>query len=773
MYPIAQRRPELSETTVPVHNHIAATAKKRILLAAVIGALGTWASAQQPNEPSGQSAKSSQQTRVQATPVSSPTDVPVSNATQRIGSGQVEADTAAGRLGRFRIFRQPVVDSGPEVADASKLRFRKPIIKTQPHQPVSPNLPRPPREVLAPARAVPVVPGPKKSSTMNSRPMPSILNQGNAPAVQPKTTNQEWVARHSLDKSAPLTDPSQVQVQPPAAAPMPQLPGKKRPAMLDARPSLPAIDDGWQVIDQAPAKPIEKVEEIIVLGGPQSESRPSVTSPSELQEPADLGDLLPPLSSANQDVPHADVQTRDQDDDAATKIMERFSPKPAATVESKSDEADSQRSGLRELMSNESLSLDAPNSDSSADLEEPESNPRFEPIYKDDPRYTRSKRMLPSKEIQNPHQDVTPRIATPRPKERVKVREPEPTRLDYTGWPQEDIRVIPQVARMKAGIERVLQRHYDRPEIADGRSNWGMMHAIMVYGGDTQVQVGRKTHSTIGWLAGNNICRGKRLLFNDRGVIRARSGVGLQGHQAQFLAILALSSVPDNYPLYADGRKFTVRDLVETEKAECLAGEELTFTLIALSHYLDTDAVWTAKDGRQWSIPTLIREELKQPIVGAACGGTHRLMAHAHALRNRRYEGKPIDGQWARADKFTNDFVEYAYSLQNRDGSMSTRWLEGRGNDSDVDRKIQTTGHIVEWLLTVTPDSELQNRRLVSAVQYLLWSVSSNPQSKDKQVGPKGHALRSLAMYYERVFKNGPAWKKQTRAANSRMTSFR
>ncbi len=92
---------------------------------------------------------------------------------------------------------------------------------------------------------------------------------------------------------------------------------------------------------------------------------------------------------------------------------------------------------------------------------------------------------------------------------------------------------------------------------------------------------------------------------------------------------------------------------------------------------------------------------------------------------------------------------------------MSTDWFEGREDNGNLDRKIQTTGHMVEWLLTVTPDSQLQNPRLVSAIRFLLTSMY-NKREHDWQIGPKGHALRSLAMYYERVYQSGPAWQPST-----------
>ena len=340
--------------------------------------------------------------------------------------------------------------------------------------------------------------------------------------------------------------------------------------------------------------------------------------------------------------------------------------------------------------------------------------------------------------------------------------------LDYTGHPQQQIRLTRSVLRMRGMMQQCLRYYHMRPEIANRRSNWGMMHSIMVYGIDTQVIVGRKKYSAIAWIAGNNACRGQKVLAERNGSLVATSGVGLQGHPGQLLAVFSLAGVPDNYTLYAGETKYNVQDLIKAEQLACKKGEELTFTLIGLAHYLDTDATWKNAAGERWNFEKLVREELSQPIVGAACGGTHRLMGFGHALRARRAEGRPITGQWKRAEQYVQSFVRYTYRLQNRDGSMSTDWFEGREDNGELDRKIQTTGHMVEWLLTVTPDSELQNPRLVAAVRFLLRSMYEE-RDKEWEIGPKGHALRSLAMYYERVYQNGPAWRVQAIAGrNSR-----
>ena len=343
----------------------------------------------------------------------------------------------------------------------------------------------------------------------------------------------------------------------------------------------------------------------------------------------------------------------------------------------------------------------------------------------------------------------------------VSSDNPRATKVDYTGIPAEPIKLTRSVSRMRNTIKQGLMYHYARPEASNERSNWGMLHSIMVFGADTKIRVNNRKHSAIAWIAGNNACRGQRLLTVKDDAIAARSGVGLQGHQAQCLAVFSLCEVPLDYPVYAASQKFSIRELVESEMLACRSGEELTFSLIGLSHYLDTDTMWLNSAGETWSFERLIKEELSQPIVGAACGGTHRLMGFAHALRKRRAAGKPITGQWKRAEIFMKDFEKYAYRLQNRDGSMSTDWFEGREDNGDIDRKIQTTGHMVEWLLTITPDEKLQETRLVNAVRFLANTVYSE-RGHDWKIGPKGHALRSLAMYYERVYGGDTAWQSRS-----------
>ncbi|MDP6060293.1 MAG: hypothetical protein QGH33_15435 [Pirellulaceae bacterium] len=144
------------------------------------------------------------------------------------------------------------------------------------------------------------------------------------------------------------------------------------------------------------------------------------------------------------------------------------------------------------------------------------------------------------------------------------------------------------------------------------------------------------------------------------------------------------------------------------------------------------------------------------PVVHEApCGGTHRLMGLSYAVHKREKEGCAFDGQWKRAQQYIQDFHDYAFEVQNPDGSFSTEWFRARGADEDLDRRLQTTGHILEWLIFSLTVEELAQPRVTKSVRYLT-ELMLNDTNREWSVGPKGHALHALALYDERVFGSKP-----------------
>lgn len=313
----------------------------------------------------------------------------------------------------------------------------------------------------------------------------------------------------------------------------------------------------------------------------------------------------------------------------------------------------------------------------------------------------------------------------------------------------------PEMVALRDQIDRTLQFYYERPENVAQRSVWGVMHALIAYGVDTEVLVGDRKANAIGWVCYNGPCNGQRLFYLDRGQLTPRQGPGVQGHHGQFLAMLAQSRVKKDFPIRVEGKDFTVADLIEFEKRTCYPKTELTFKLIALAHYLPSDETWKNDRGETWSIQRLIQEEMAQPIVGAACGGTHRLMGFSYAVNKRTTRGEEFTGEWLRAKMFEESYLDYLMKLRNPDGSFSTQYFAGRGLHGDDKRRIETTGHMAEWMVYALPKDQLNDPQVVGTMEHLndlMWRNRNN----DLGIGPRGHALHALVMYQERMFQVPP-----------------
>jgi hypothetical protein len=281
------------------------------------------------------------------------------------------------------------------------------------------------------------------------------------------------------------------------------------------------------------------------------------------------------------------------------------------------------------------------------------------------------------------------------------------------------------------------------------------MHGMLAYEVQSRLRQGGPRGdliTSVGWLCYNKPCKGKTLLHVAQdGQLRAKYGVGLQGHLGQLLAMLAQCKVSPEYPIRIGKHQFAIHDLIESEKKTCYPKSELTFKLLAFQYYLELDETWVNDQGVEWDFPRLIREELAQPMRSAACGGTHRLSSLSLTLKARAARGEPIDGEYARAAEFIRKHHQYAFRLQNRDGSLSTAWFNGRGDESDLNRRIKTTGHILEWLCYSLSEDELRDQRTIRAVSYLANLMYSN-YNKEWEVGPMCHATHALLLYDERVF---------------------
>lgn len=312
-----------------------------------------------------------------------------------------------------------------------------------------------------------------------------------------------------------------------------------------------------------------------------------------------------------------------------------------------------------------------------------------------------------------------------------------------------------QLLSLKTRVRTVLKGYYRKALNSKDNDPWESMHGMLAYGVHSRIHDGGPNGqliTSVGWLCYNKPCKGQTLLYvTPSGELRAKYGVGLQGHLGQFLAMLAQCHVSPDYPIHVGDRDFTIKDLIEAEKLTCYPKSELTFKLIALQHYGDLNDKWVNDQGVEWDFPRLISEELAQPIRGAACGGTHRLSGLSLVVKARLRRGEPLDGEYQKANDFVKRYQMYAFRLQNRDGSLSTSWFRGSGDEDDINRRIKTTGHILEWLCYSLSDEQLREPQTIRAVTYLANLMYSN-YDNEWEIGPRSHAIHALLLYDQRVF---------------------
>ncbi|QGJ69081.1 Hypothetical protein PBC10988_7470 [Planctomycetales bacterium 10988] len=315
----------------------------------------------------------------------------------------------------------------------------------------------------------------------------------------------------------------------------------------------------------------------------------------------------------------------------------------------------------------------------------------------------------------------------------------------------------PYVVDLQGRIDQTIHHYAANWELnSRDHSYWDIMHHIVFAGVDSNI---RRSHArgrpvnSIGWLCWNGRCKGPpKFISRDRYGLRVQKGPWVQGHYGQFLAMLAQSGVYPSYEVRVDGNKYTVADIIDSEQKFCRRGIELTFILLSMSYYLpDTDQVWKNYRGENWNIERLISEEISSPILrDAACGGTHRLMGLSYAIRARVREGKPLTGEFKRADIYIRDYQDYTLALQNTDGSFSTEWFRRKEARRDLDRRLQTTGHILEWMAFSVDRDRLLDPQMIKAAAYLnnlLWTQ----RDREWEIGPLGHALKALKIYNARL----------------------
>lgn len=297
----------------------------------------------------------------------------------------------------------------------------------------------------------------------------------------------------------------------------------------------------------------------------------------------------------------------------------------------------------------------------------------------------------------------------------------------------------------------------------DTHAAWQIMHGVAAYGPLFPVVNGDERVRALDWLFSGHPVKGWTLRAGLDGVETVieprRTG---QGHPDQWLGYLALWHVPSSTALLVDGQTYSLADLVRQAMRNVDEGQELTWTLLALSEYADPTDEWLARDHSSWTLERIVAVEAAvdlsdveahDEIGAAACGGTHRVSALALALQRyqARMPGVPLQGAWAVAQERIQWAVAQAALNQLPSGGLSVDYFVGPADSSDPIDHLRAGGHTLEFLSLALDDDALLQPWVADAAKFLC-GVFEQTKSIDLECGAVYHAAHGLSLYRHRRF---------------------
>lgn len=315
-------------------------------------------------------------------------------------------------------------------------------------------------------------------------------------------------------------------------------------------------------------------------------------------------------------------------------------------------------------------------------------------------------------------------------------------------------------------IDRVLTHARDGRRLnTTDHAAWQVVHGILAFGDAFPVEHEGTSSPALDYLLAGGQLTGWTLRPGSVGVLAVLdpgSKTG-QGHPDQWLGYLSqcsLEGLPLEAELSAGGATYQVADLLDQAKHDIKAGQEATWTLMALSTYLPVDATWTAGDGTEWTLEKLVAMEAAADLAESACGGSHRLYGLTVAVN--RYlaatgrDAAELTGGWAEAEARIQEAIETARRFQQPDGSFSTNFFERPSTSPDVFAKIGSSGHTFEFLAMALGQDRLQEpwvQRAANALVTLLEQTADVPV----ECGGLYHAAHGLVLYHARTCGIAPA----------------
>jgi hypothetical protein len=369
-----------------------------------------------------------------------------------------------------------------------------------------------------------------------------------------------------------------------------------------------------------------------------------------------------------------------------------------------------------------------------------------------------------------PVEDKTPATAETEPAKPAVIPGGDKPAAETTSQPEQPAaaeppkpkrELSPALAALRDKARRTLGTYRKMPFNSRQNTPDEIIDYCLALGCDAEISLfdagGEKRANGIMCMCWNYPCGGYQPLTMIDGHISARLGYGLQSRPSQLLAALALARVPAAYPIRVGDTTRTVADLVESEKLSCRSGADMSLKIVGLAYYVDAPT-WKNDLDEEWSLEKIIKEALAQPTLAPGGAGLDRLLGLSYAVYRREKCKLPVEGQYARAKKYVDEYQNFALGLQNSDGSWGY-FLSGRGANRDDAAGLRSSGYVLEWLALSLPEDRLDDPGMAAGMSYLINALNAQrylnnlPVLSTREIAGAMRALHALAIYDERLFK--------------------
>lgn len=308
-------------------------------------------------------------------------------------------------------------------------------------------------------------------------------------------------------------------------------------------------------------------------------------------------------------------------------------------------------------------------------------------------------------------------------------------------------------ASLKQRLDKLIEINGRRHMSPQVNNAWQIIHGMLAYGYDLELNDSGTLVPGIEWLFNGGQMRGWQLVPGDKGLkdVEEPGSKSGEGHDDQWLGYFAQCGVPLDATIKVQSQDFTVKDLVTQAQWDVREGMEATWTLMAFSVFLPLDAKWQARDGSEWSIERLLEMECAQDLTSSTCGGTHRMYGIASVVNRRLKEGGQLDGVWQVADQKIKQAIEDAKATRQPDGGFSTSYFSRSSSSPDIGLRINTTGHVLEFVCLASSEAQLQQPWVKQAAVFLC-DLLEQTEDVPVECGGLYHALHGLMLYRLRCF---------------------